>query len=187
MAVSSLDQVAEDEEVDIEWRAFELRPEGQSGRSSQEEERYRKMIEQKWPDTIEMGRQYGVEMKTHKWGVNTRPAHEGAKYAEANGAGDAYHWAVFKAYFEDGRDLGDIDVLVDIASDIGLDAEAFREAVESNRYRDEVLAEEQWAMQSGIRGVPAFIFEEKYLLTGVRPSDQLARVMQQIRAETGET
>ena len=118
--------------------------------------------------------------------MNTRPAHEGAKYAEAHGAGDAYHWAAFKAYFEDGRDLGDIDVLVDIAEEIDLDTEAFREAVEENRYRDEVLAEEQWAMQSGIRGVPAFIFDDKYLLTGVRPPEQLARVIQQIRAENGE-
>lgn len=187
MAVSSLDQVAENENVEIEWRAFELRPEGKSGRSPEEEERYRQMIEQKWPDTIEMGRQYGVEMKTHQWGVNTRPAHEGAKYAEVHGTGDAYHWAIFRAYFEDGRDLGDIDVLVDIAEEIGLDTEEFRQAIEENRYRDEVLAEEEWAVQSGIRGVPAFIVEEKYLLTGVRPPEQLARVIQQVRAEIGET
>ena len=183
MAASSLDQVAEDNEVEVEWRAFELRPEGESNMPPEQEERYRKMIAQRWPDTIEMGRQYGVEMKTHSWGINTRPAHEGAKFAEEHGAGDAYHWAVFEAYFEDDRDIGDVDVLTDIAGELGLDAEAFREALESHRYRDEVLAEEQWAMQSEIRGVPAFIFADTYLLTGVRPPEQLERVIQQVQEE----
>lgn len=183
MAASSLDQVADDKNVAIEWRAFELRPEGQSGRSPQEEERYRKMVEERWPDTVEMGRQFGVEMKTHEWGINTRPAHEGAKFAEAYGAGDDYHWAVFRAYFQESRDIGDIDVLVEIADDLDLDREAFREALESHRYLDEVIAEEQWAVQSGIRGVPAFIFQDKYLLTGVRPPEQLVRIFERIREE----
>lgn len=181
MAVSSLDQMADDEHVTIEWRAFELRPEGKSYMSPEDEARYREKIEQHWPRTIEMGRQFGVEMKTHSWGINTRPAHEGAKFAEAHGAGDPYHWAVFRAYFQDDRDIGDVDVLTDVAEEIGLDAEAFRKALQAHRYLDEVIGEEQWAMQTGISGVPAFIFAQKYLVTGVRPPEHLKQIVQQVR------
>lgn len=181
MAVSSLDRVREQVPLTVEWRAFELRPEGKSGMTPEQEARYRELIANHWPRTVEMGRLYGVEMRTHRWGINTRPAHEGGKFARAHGKGDAYDRAVFRAYFVDDRDIGDVDVLTDIAASVGLDANAFREALETHRYLDEVLADEAWAAQAGIHGVPAFIFAGRYLVSGVRPPEELLMVVEQVR------
>lgn len=185
MAESSLDQVARERRLDIEWKAFELRPEG----SPPPDPAYIARVEQSWPRTIAMGRLYGVEMRTHRFGINTRRAHEGAKFAEAHGSTEqakAYHDGVFRAYFQDDKDIGDPEVLVEIASQAGLDAEAFRRALEEGTYRDAVVAEERFAYQAGISGVPAFIFNDKYLLVGVHPPEQLASVIEQIERQESE-
>ncbi|HBY98791.1 MAG TPA: hypothetical protein DEP84_33405 [Chloroflexi bacterium] len=186
MAESSLDQVTQERPIEIEWKAFELRPAG----SPPPDPAYRARVEEHWPRTIAMGRQYGVEMRTHRFGIDTRPAHEGAKFAEAQGTSEqvkAYHDAVFRAYFEEDQDIGDLDVLTAIARQVGLDAEAFRQALDAGSYREVVLAEERFAYRAGISGVPAFIFNDKYLLVGVHPPEQLKSVIEQIERQGNES
>lgn len=182
MAESSLDQVAKERPIDVGWKAFELRPEGAPPPDPQ----YKAMVEQNWPRTIAMGRLYGVEMRTHRFGINTRPAHEGAKFAEARGTPEqakAYHDALFRAYFQDDQDIGEPGVLAEIARQVGLDADAFCQALEAGAYREAVLAEEYFAYRAGITGVPAFIFNDKYLLVGVHPPEQLSTVIDQIERQ----
>lgn len=182
MAESSLDQVARERPVEVEWKAFELRPSGSPPMDPQ----YKARVEQNWPRTVAMGRQYGVEMRTHRFGINTRPAHEATKFAEAHGTPEqarAYHDALFRAYFQDDHDIGDPAVLTRIASEVGLDADALREALEAGAYRQQVLAEERFAYEAGISGVPAFIFEDKYLLIGLHSPEQLASIMDRIEQE----
>ena len=66
----------------------------------------------------------------------TRAAHEGLEFAKDHGAGDAYNSGVMRAFFQQGEDIGRIDVLTRIASDAGLDSEPFREALSSRSYAD---------------------------------------------------
>nr|WP_290666182.1 DsbA family protein [Ardenticatena sp.] len=181
MAVSSLDRVREQVPSTVEWRAFELRPEGKSGMTPEQEARYRQLIENNWPRTIEMARLYGVEMRTHRWGIDTRPAHEGGKFARVHGKGDAYDRAVFHAYFVDDCDIGDVDVLTDIAASVELDADAFRNALKTHRDLDDVLADETWAAQAGIHSVPAFLFAGRYLVSGVRPPEERLMAIEQVQ------
>ena len=92
--------------------------------------------------------------------------------------------AIYAAYFEDGRDIGDVDVLVDIAQACGLDGAAIREALAGDEGAAEVLTDVAFARQAGISGVPFFIFNDKYAFSGAQPPEMIGRVLAQVAAET---
>jgi predicted DsbA family dithiol-disulfide isomerase len=91
--------------------------------------------------------------------------------------------AVYAAYFEHGRDIGNLDVLVDIAAECGLDAETIRQQLQSDAGLDEVLAEAEWARQQGISGVPFFIIDGRYAFSGAQPPHMIRRVLDQVSSE----
>ena len=87
--------------------------------------------------------------------------------------------AVYDAYFEHARDIGDLDVLVDIATACGLDGDEIRRQLKGDAAREQVLAEAQWAQQNGISGVPFFIIDGRYGLSGAQPAAAILSVMEQ--------
>jgi len=182
MAKSSLDTAMEQVDLTVEWKAFELRPGG-----SRPDPNYVKMIQSRWPQTIQMGRQYGVEMRTHSFGINTRPAHKALKIVQemAPAKTEAFNVAIFEAYFQDDADIGQIDLLTTLAKQLGIDGQAVESRLMANDTLQNVLNDEQFAFQNGISGVPAFIFMGKYLLSGVRPPEQLVAIVQQIKQQEG--
>lgn len=99
--------------VDVVWRAFELRPKGSPPMPAE----YRAKIEAGRPRLHAITREhYGVEMHQGPFGIDSRPALIGAKFAEAQGRGPAYHRGVMQAYWVLGRDISDIGVLAEIAA-----------------------------------------------------------------------
>ncbi len=133
---------------------------------------------------VQMARDvYGVEMNPGKMDGSSRTALIGAKVAEAQGAGEAYYAAVFRAYWQEARDISDHDVLADIAAAIGLDRAAFLAALDEARYRDAVLADIDTARQYSLSGVPALVFQDKYLVSGAQPYETLVSVTEQVRDE----
>jgi len=88
--------------------------------------------------------------------------------------------AVYAAYFEQGRDIGDLEVLVDIAGAAGLDRAALRDLLVSDAAKEQVLADAQWAQQAGISGVPFFIVNNKYAWSGAQPPDAILQMLRQI-------
>ncbi len=175
MAVSGLDTLRQSREISAEFRAFELRPPG----SPPIPPEYRARIDAGWPRVEAIARErFGLEMNKPPAveSGGTRTAHAGAKFAEAQGLADAYHRAVFSAYWQNGRDITQVETLVDIAQRIGLDPEAFRAALTDPTYVDPVLLDERIAAQSGLSGVPAFIFGQRYLVSGAQPPDILQQV-----------
>lgn len=88
--------------------------------------------------------------------------------------------AIYAAYFEFGRDIGDLDTLAAVAAEVGLDGAAVRAALECDAAADEVLADIAYARQVGISGVPFFIFNEKYAFSGAQPPEMIRRVMEQV-------
>ena len=127
--------------------------------------------------------QYGLELNQGPWGINSRPALIGAKYAEAQGVGPAYHDAIMRAYWLEAQSIEDREVLAQIAIASGLDRNAFLAALTDPAMEQEVLNDVAWAHNNGISGVPALVFQEKYLVSGAQPYDVLTRVVDQIRAE----
>ena len=84
---------------------------------------------------------------------------------------------LFKAYFEDGRFIGDPAVLTAVASEAGMDAALVSELLAQDADKDIVEREDTLAHEMGISGVPTFIFENKYMISGAREPEILVRVI----------
>lgn len=182
MIKSSLDSLVQTEDIEVIWKSFELRPKGVEWPPDQEQA-YRAKVEAAWPQTCQTAQErFGVEMSSHRWGVNSRLALEGAKFAEARGLGEAYHERMFQAHFVDDKDFGDPEVLADLAAEIGLDRAEFVEAIESGAYAAAVEADVAQARAYGLTAVPATIVEGKYLLPGAQPLAVLQEVVDKIKS-----
>ena len=90
--------------------------------------------------------------------------------------------ALYAAYFEFGRDIGDRGVLVDVAAAVGLDAAETRTQLAGDTGAVEVMADVAFARQVGISGVPFFIFNERVAFSGAQPPDVILRVLRQAAA-----
>ena len=119
--------------------------------------------------------------RTHTY--NSRLAQELAKWADSQPGSESIHGALYQAYFVDGRNIGDPDVLVDIAQSAGLSEKAAREVLTNRTFKDAVDADWQLSRHSGITAVPSFI-TGKYKVVGAQPYDVLADL---IRAADGNT
>jgi predicted DsbA family dithiol-disulfide isomerase len=84
--------------------------------------------------------------------------------------------SLFKAYFEDGLDIGDIEMLVECAARAGLDREGARAFLQSEEGRQEVVASDVYARRLGINGVPCFIVNRKYAVSGAQPPSAFVEV-----------
>ena len=91
--------------------------------------------------------------------------------------------AIFAAYFEHGRDIGQIGTLIEIAHEMGLDDASVRSALAGDAAESDVMADVEFARQVGISGVPFFIFNNKYAFSGAQPPASIRRVMEQVTAE----
>jgi predicted DsbA family dithiol-disulfide isomerase len=187
MVKSSLDELAQTEEIEILWKSYELRPLDAPPLPEHVEKAYRERIEAGWPQVQQIARErFGVEMKTHRWGVKSRYALEGAKYAEEKGVGDAYHEAMFKAHFVEDRDFGDLATLGDLATEVGLDRSDFLAVLESGAYAEQVDDDIAQARIYGLQGVPAAIIESKYLVSGAQPVEALQDMVRQVKQRLNE-
>jgi predicted DsbA family dithiol-disulfide isomerase len=176
----SLEALKASHNVTVRWRSFELRPKGAPPIS----EEYQATIAVKRQYFQEMARDhYGVEINEGPFGIDSRPALVGAKYAEAQGVGDAYHEAVFRAYWQEARSIEEIAVLADIAAEVGLDRDAFVAALGEEAWDMAVTADVYQAYRYGLNGVPALVFGNKYLVSGAQPYEVLTQVVEQISSE----
>lgn len=90
--------------------------------------------------------------------------------------------AVYAAYFEQGRDIGDLNVLLDVADAAGLDRDATRDLLLSDAATKQVQADARWAQGAGISGVPFFIVDNKYAWSGAQPPEAIVQMLRQIDA-----
>lgn len=115
--------------------------------------------------------------------VNTLHAHRLVHFAAANGKQAAMLARLFKAYFTDGLNTADTETLVQLAGEVGLDPGAARAALESDAYTAEVQADINQAAQYGIEGVPFFIFDNKYAISGAQGAEAFGQALNQIWQE----
>lgn len=92
--------------------------------------------------------------------------------------------AVYRAYFEEGRDIGDPEELVRIAGEVGMDPASTRAPLRGEAGRAEVLADVEAARRIGVTGVPFFVFDERGALSGAHPPATLLAALRQVAAET---
>ena len=126
--------------------------------------------------------QYGLEIHSGPFGIDSRPALITEKFAETQGKGKAFHDAVMHAYWQDARSIDRQDVLQEIATSVGLDTPP-TPIWEHPEFDAEVTADIDLANEYGLNGVPALIFADKYLVSGAQPYDLLKQVVEKIQEE----
>ncbi|WP_291851729.1 DsbA family oxidoreductase [Bradyrhizobium sp.] len=114
---------------------------------------------------------------------NTIDCHRLIHWAEAEGKSGEMKQRLMELYFRDGGDLTDVDVLVQAAADIGLDADEMRKRLATDADVALVSGQAQEAAEKGISGVPTFVFAQKYAVSGAQPAEQLARAIREVSGE----
>ncbi|MCP4687871.1 MAG: hypothetical protein GY859_07455, partial [Desulfobacterales bacterium] len=128
------------------------------------------MISRLRETAADLGLPFGSRGKSY----NSRLAQELGKWAESRGRGDAFHDAVFRAYFVDNVNIAETPVLLAISTRVGLSSEEAREVLENRSFRKEVDLDWTRCHEKGIRAAPTFIMNDNRLV-GARPHDILER------------
>lgn len=113
---------------------------------------------------------------------NTFDAHRLLHWAELEGRQAALKHALFAAYFTEGRDPGDHQVLVELAGRVGLDTTRAQQILKSGAYAAEVRAQEQFYQERGIHSVPAIILNQRHLISGGQPPEVFEQALRQVAA-----
>ena len=168
---------AEQGDVTIVWRAFELRPEPVPTLDPGGE-----YLRTAWRDSVyPLAERLGVLMRLPPVQPRTRLTHQAAHWARAGGRFDEMHAAIFRALFERGEDIGDAGVLAALAAGVGLDGGRLRAALASREFEAGVLEDERDAQELGVGGVPAFVADRRAALSGVQPAENLRRLAARAR------
>jgi predicted DsbA family dithiol-disulfide isomerase len=126
------------------------------------------------------GLEYRLDLQQY---TNTAKAHELVHLAKAQGKQLEMTERLMAAHFTEGRHIGHVDELVELAADVGLDAIDTREALEAGTYRSAVLADEEQAGAYGISGVPFFVIDGKYGVNGAQPAETFTNAVRRVWAE----
>ncbi|KAB1656758.1 DsbA family oxidoreductase [Pseudoclavibacter chungangensis] len=194
----ALERTADDENagpVDIVFHSYELSPDTPVDFRGDEvdflvahkglpRERAAQMLEHVADAAAAAGLEYRFDLLRH---ANTVRAHELLHLARTEGVQLELEERLMRAYFTEGRDLGDLEVLLELGADVGIDRALAREALESNRYLDDVRADEAQARSIGVTGVPFFVFDRAYAFAGAQPVDTFVEVLRRLRSGTVET
>lgn len=177
--------------VDVHWHPFELNPDmgvaGENlrdhvkrkyGASSEESARTRDRITE-----IGAGVGFAFDYGDDQRMWNTFRAHQLIDWAEEQGRAHEMKMALLAAFFTEGRNVDDLDVLEDVAASVGLDPSAARSMLELGERAEQVRAKERFWLEQGVSGVPAMVFFGKYLVTGAQGEDNYARILQQLASE----
>jgi predicted DsbA family dithiol-disulfide isomerase len=119
-----------------------------------------------------------IRIKLPSLQPRSRRAHEAAHWAKHQGTFSEYNEALFRAFFERGEDISNVDVLSRLASDLGLDGNSLQQALDKDEYLESVLADEREARKLGISGVPAFVANRKAALSGVQSVENLKKLIE---------
>ncbi|GAB5489609.1 MAG: DsbA family oxidoreductase [Parasphingorhabdus sp.] len=172
---------------ELAWHAFELNPS-----MPQEGQDINEHMAQKYGATAEqsqINRQRlkdagaGLDFEFHYHDgmkmVNTFDAHRLLHWAGETGKQTALKLALFKAHFSDGLDTSDHETLINIASSVGLDEARSRDLLGSDLYADDVRAVEAQWQDRFITGVPAFIFNKKFMVPGAQEPETFVNIIEQ--------
>lgn len=183
LAEPAIRQAAEGKDVRVRWRPFELRPEPNPTLRPEDDYLPRVWAQSVYP----MAERLGVPIVLPKVSPQpyTHTAFEGFRFADEHGRGDDYNAGVFAAFFRAERDIGDIDVLTDIARQVGLDPAEFRQALVDRRYRSEHQDALAHAVEAQVRVVPTIVIDGRHRIEGVPESAQLTAAIDAALAQPG--
>jgi predicted DsbA family dithiol-disulfide isomerase len=169
---------------ELEWRGFQIHPEWPAEGMPASEYRAGMDPEMRravWERIKGMAADAGFSMKPPEVLTNSRLALEAAEFARELGKSDAFQERVYRAYFNEGLNIGKRDVLAGLAADAGIAADDLNAALESNRYSLRLKNNALAANQRGVSGVPTF-FVGEFPMVGAQSVDVMRQLLQ--RAST---
>ena len=170
-------------DIEVGWRAFQLNPE-----MPREGIDRRTYVAEKFggperahsvhASLVQAGEEEGISFNFNKIEKtpNTVYSHRLVRYAAKYGLQTPVISAIFDAYFLEGRDIGEPDTLARIADAAGMDHDDTLEFLESDRDTETILAEDELARRLGVNGVPCFIVNRKYAVSGAQSPEVLVQV-----------
>ena len=184
---AALKQFADNHKVEIEWHSFQLDPsicshsenklnvyQYLSDRKGISYEQSVKMHQKVIQTAKEAGLIYNLDMAIV---ANSYDAHKIIQLAKTKGLGDEAEERLFHAYFTEGIDIGSPSQLIKLGQEIGLNKEEIAEAIQSDQYAYKVKQDIQEAQSLGITGVPFFLFNRKYIVSGAQPPDVFLKIL----------
>ena len=176
--------------VEIGWRPFQLNPaiprEGKD-RDAYLAEKFGGVdrARQRYAVIGDAGRQEGIDFQFDRIErtPNSVDSHRLIAFARRDGRQDAMVDALFRAYFTDGRDIGEIEVLAAIAAENGLDRDVVRAYLAGDEDRAMIIAEDEMARGLGVNGVPCYIVDRKYAVSGAQSPEVFLRIFDLARHE----
>jgi predicted DsbA family dithiol-disulfide isomerase len=126
-----------------------------------------------------MKQEHGVDIVAGPFGIKSRSALVLQKWAETLGKGDEFHLASFESYWTKGESIQDRAILKIIATQVGLDETQIDDALENPSLNQAVIDDIQQARDYGLDGVPALVFNNKYLVMGAQPYETLVNAVKQ--------
>jgi predicted DsbA family dithiol-disulfide isomerase len=171
----------------IQWHPFQLNPdmpaEGVSKRAYLEQKFGGKArVDAVHERLREVAKAAGVDMNPDKPQriPNTLNAHRLIHWAGIEGVQQAVVNALMRAYWTEGRDIGDLPTLADIAGENGMDREATLRLLQSDADADDIAARDQDARHKGVRAVPTFLIAQQYVVSGAQPPETWGKVIEEL-------
>ena len=177
--------------VEIEYRSFELAPDTPVDFDGSEvdflvrhlrmsEDQVRSLIDRVTQVAAREGLHYDFDAVRH---TNTVKAHQLLHYAKAHGFQLDAKERLLRAYFIEGRHIGRTEDLARLASEVGLDGDDVRRSLDDDEYLHAVRADERTALEYGISGVPFFVIDGRYGVSGAQTPDTFVQVLTKAAAE----
>ena len=176
------------EDVEIEWKSFLLNPEVKTDPSVSifqylaeikgfPEEQARQMMSQITASGSAIGLDYHFDQVVL---ANTMKAHQLLHEARIQGFQHEMEERLFEAHFVEGKNIDDVNILLGLASEVGLNTTALDVKILSGQYTTELEADINLAQQFGVRGVPFFVFDRKYAVSGAQEPETFLKTMQTV-------
>jgi predicted DsbA family dithiol-disulfide isomerase len=171
--------------VQMRWRAYELRPDPVPTLDPAGD-----YLRESWATAVyPMAADRGMKLQLPPVQPRSRKAFEATEYARDRGKADAMRHAIFAAFFEHGRDIGDLKVLGEIAEPLDIHPTGLIRALERGVYTDRVIRDENEAAELGFSGVPAMVLtldppneQKRLLISGAQPYERVRETIERALA-----
>lgn len=188
----AIGQVSGEISVSYQWRAFELDPEAKpepilaalARKYGRSEDEMRTSQAQMQATAAELGLNF--EKMQQRYTTNTFDAHRLIKWATSKEQATSLSLALFDAYFGRAEDVGAREILIKCVESVGLDCREAARILDSNDFAEEVRKEEVRYQNAGVHAVPAFVVNQRYLISGAQECDTLAQAMTDIATDKAE-
>lgn len=187
----ALKQFENKAQVEVSFRSFELNPEAERDINMSQNEMLAKKygmshadVEANNQNLTQQAKELGLEYHLDKVVLtNSFDAHRLMHFAESKGKENEMNELLFKAYFTEGKHIGDHAILVNLAEEAGLDKSEAEAMLAGTAFTAEVRGDEQEGSQLGITGVPFFVINRKYGISGAQPTEAFLDTLKKIWAE----